>query len=988
MKGSNISTETGKISLNAGKNISIENETEHHEQIVEIHEKTSGFLSSKTKDIYDASSIDKVVGSNISGGSTDMNSANDTTVKASTVVADGDVHIQTGGNFVSESAEETSESTYVKQVKKSGLLSGGGLGFTIGKEKKKDQYTNKNTEQVGSTIGSVNGNVSINSNKDATIKASDVIAGKDIQIKGENVDITAKDNTYDHWEKHEYQRSGITVSLGGAVVETAQSIIQPLERASQVEDNRLKALYGYEAGKKIKDGIKKAETINDNLKFADTIAKDAKSTAEDIKDAKDFKQGVKDNLVNVHIGIGSEKSKAESQSNTIEAHGSSVKAQGDVAITSSKEDINIQGSSIEGENIKLNAAKDLNITASISTNKTKADQSSSKGSIGVSVGVSGVLGVDAEYNRNKTNTKENGTTYNESTVTAKKELTFESGKDVNIQGGALKGEKVVGEVGTDLNIASKQDSNGYESKSSSIGFSVKYDPGTAKADIKGSASKGNIDSKYNSVTTQSGIYAGKEGFDITVAKNTDLKGSVIDSDATEEKNKLTTGTLTWEDIQNKAEYKAGNKGFNVDTSDSAPIKDAGVTPAIGIGAEGKAESTTKSGVAKGNITIKDQANQKQDILKLNRETKNNLNKLGEIFDKTKIEERQELAELFGKLAFNRIHELKATKEQKAAYHALVASIMAKLTGGDALSSAGSAAINKMVSEEIYKISGKDPALTQWLSAALGYAITGEAYGASINASASKNNFLHVFFKDFIKSINPHSLKFNEVYAIYLDATVRPPFGAMIGCYVMRDEDHPDDLLIFDTIGGKAQLSFGLLRAGMSISRLTFEEGVNVREVLSGASVPKNLSLHNFMISEGIPLKEFIANLPNPMFTNEKAYSEVGLSSDAYAVGVGISYTWEVGYASDSKTWPLSESYYLEGIDSYSREHPDEVFTIYYDKKYRNTKAIKKIEREDGSYEFFILVRQTNGEMGWKSIPSKVVPSEEDSVVVKVNGNGE
>ena len=49
----------------------------------------------------------------------------------------------------------------------------------------------------------------------------------------------------------------------------------------------------------------------------------------------------------------------------------------------------------------------------------------------------------------------------------------------------------------------------------------------------------------------------------------------------------------------------------------------------------------------------------------------------------------------GELAFNRIHELNGTVEQKAAYHALVASIMAKLTGGDMLSSAGSAAINNL-----------------------------------------------------------------------------------------------------------------------------------------------------------------------------------------------------------------------------------------------------------------------------------------------------
>ena len=65
------------------------------------------------------------------------------------------------------------------------------------------------------------------------------------------------------------------------------------------------------------------------------------------------------------------------------------------------------------------------------------------------------------------------------------------------------------------------------------------------------------DQLHTSVTKQAGIYAGKEGYDIQVKNNTRLKGAVIDSQAEKEKNKLTTGTLTWENIDNKAEYKTG-----------------------------------------------------------------------------------------------------------------------------------------------------------------------------------------------------------------------------------------------------------------------------------------------------------------------------------------------------------------------------------------------------------------------------------------------
>ncbi len=41
-----------------------------------------------------------------------------------------------------------------------------------------------------------------------------------------------------------------------------------------------------------------------------------------------------------------------------------------------------------------------------------------------------------------------------------------------------------------------------------------------------------------------------------------LKGGVIDSQASKDKNSITTGTLTWEDTENKAEYKAGGMGVS------------------------------------------------------------------------------------------------------------------------------------------------------------------------------------------------------------------------------------------------------------------------------------------------------------------------------------------------------------------------------------------------------------------------------------------
>ena len=276
-----------------------------------------------------------------------------------------------------------------------------------------------------------------------------------------------------------------------------------------------------------------------------------------------------------------------------------------------------------------------------------------------------------------------------------------------------------------------------------VDFTKPKKPG---AGISGGASSGTTKSDYNSVTDQSGIYAGEGGFNITVDKNTDLKGGVIDSDATPDKNKLTTGTLTWEDVDNKAEYSSKDVGINVNINNGAKDNEKGVTPNIGMPAKGEDESTTKAGVAQGTIEITDKENQKQNIEDLNRDTKNTLNKLEQIFDKQTVAERKEMAALFGELAYNVVHNIDGTPEQKAALHALVGGIMGELTGSGFLAGASGAAVNKLLSDELKKIAGDDPALHQWLSAALGAVVSdvvaGNAQaGSSTAASGTKNNDL-------------------------------------------------------------------------------------------------------------------------------------------------------------------------------------------------------------------------------------------------------
>ena len=563
--------------------------------------------------------------------------------------------------------------------------------------------------------------------KNTAIKGSSVIAKKNIAITGESVNIENTNSIYNAQEKHEYERSGLSVSVGGAAVEAAVEAVGHVERAHQVEDKRLAVLHGYEAYDTVKEKLP-------NLKEA------AKNPS---------------GRLSINVSFGSTKSRSESESTTAVSNGSQVKAEGDVTITSTQKDIAIKGSHVEGNDVTLNAKEHLNITASENSNVTKQDSKSSSASLGAFIGVGGLQGITAGYGQSEENIKENGTTYNESTVTADKKLDFTSGKDTNIQGGKVSGEKVTGHVGDDLNLESKQDSHSYEEENKSAGLNVDYALGSHKSGVGGGASRSDIGSHYSSVTDQSGIYAGSEGFTIRVEKNTDLKGAVIDSQAPAEKNHLTTGTLTWEDIGNKADYKAGGYGIGYSKGGNTKLNEKGLTPNITPAVKDKVDSTTEAGIAEGTITITDKDNQKQNIGNLNRDTKNSLGKLAQIFDKEDVKERQEMIDILSKEGNKAIHKLAESKgweegsTEKVLAHSALGAILGDLSGGSALTGAMTGGVSEYVTGYLEKTKGKawmegHPDAVQNIAAVVGGALgslAGEKeIGAYNGQSGAKWNY--------------------------------------------------------------------------------------------------------------------------------------------------------------------------------------------------------------------------------------------------------
>lgn len=425
--------------------------------------------------------------------------------------------------------------------------------------------------------------------------------------------------------------------------------------------------------------------------------------------------------------------------------------EGDMTIKSPQEDTHIKGSQVTGENVTLEAKKNIAISAAENSNTAKENTRSSGASIGASLGVGGLQGVSASYGKASDHVKENETAYEKSRVTANKDLIFSSVKNTTITGSEMAGGKVTGYVGGNLSIKTKQDEKTYEEKNSSTGLSVNYSIKNGKTSVSGGISKDNIHSNYESATDQAGIRAGGEGFDISVKENTDLKGGVIDSAASKDKNTLTTGTLRWEDKGNKADYKAGGIGVSYSPNNkSSKLNQRGLTPHLTPTVKDKTDSTTKSAVAEGTIHITNKEKQKQDITSLNRDTKNSLNQLQEIFDKTKVEERQELVgmlEKYGNQAIHKYAESKGWKDgstEKILLHGAFGALMGDMAGGSVPATALAGGATEYVMGYLTKEKGEDwvqkhPDTVQWIAAGVGTGLDSITDGASFGADIAVNS---------------------------------------------------------------------------------------------------------------------------------------------------------------------------------------------------------------------------------------------------------
>ena len=682
-------------------------------------DKKKSLVKRESTNAVDDVTATSVTGSTLSGKTITITSAQDVTGQSAQIMGENAVSVTAGGKVELGADKAITDGSSVYRHKKSGLLGGAGIGFTIGKEKHNIDEANHEESTVRNTIASTKGTVNIKANDTVHLTSTDIFAKEGAVLDGSAVTL---DGNVDHNHMtydERYKKSGLTVSLGGAVANTLTNATRTIKQAGGRDDKRLAGLELNEARKQLQDGYEAVDAALHGEKIRDAV-----TGKVDKVDGK-AKRGAKniDDAINLSVSIGSTSRKQGQVVDTNTYQGGTLISDGNIQIIArdaQQSGVGLTGETIQAKKLVLDSASNVNLEAGKNTVDAHNTYKSSGWSVGAGVSLTGggLLDINASGHMARQNGDTHQETYVPTKIKAAELAQLKAKRDTNIIGSTVAGKKVEVDTGRDLHIQSLQDVDNFKEHSKSDGFSVSSKP-TFK-DFVGSigGSVGRIDSKWKSVTKQAGIQAGDEGYIINTGNKTKLKGAVISSKAEKNKNILSTKNLIMEDITNEAEYSVRENGVQYNRFGDIKskskhdldkiYKELGVTPTGGLGAHDKSNSTTQSAVSEGIIK---ENGRMVDVKRINTDIEHSLNTLQSIFDRKSIEEKQELANLFSINANEAIHQIAKHEgwndgdPRKVALHTLFGGATASLGGSNFAEGAYIGGLTEAMMPELEKWAG-------------------------------------------------------------------------------------------------------------------------------------------------------------------------------------------------------------------------------------------------------------------------------------------
>lgn len=743
--GAGLATDTFQSSASSGFQSVLANQKANQQQLTTSTHATSSLLS--------ASAIT-------------LSADNDLSVLRSRVVADNDILLKAGNNVMLGTVTETSTTQINAQSFKNGVF-GDGLSVTLGQQKQKLQALQQQQVEVGSLVGSSLGAVTVQAGGSYDQRATTVMGASGINVTASDITVEAGEARYQSEQYQQQRQAGITGGLSIAALDLVNAARADRDRSGEVQDARLnnvlQAKASIEAAQAAYTGYQTAAALANGLNMSQVAGSDV---------AKQI--GIK-----ASVSVGASSSRSDSSSSVTQAISSSLTSSGAVNMTATGNgqagsgDLSVTGSAISGSDVALTAADGLTLQSAQSTSSERSSNTSSGGSIGLglALGTNGFgLSADIAAQMARGNGNGDSISYMESVIAASNNLSLSSGGDTTLKGAQASGEKITASVGGNLNLESQQDSSHYNSQQTSVGASLSIPIAGTTAAASGNYSNSEINSDYLSVREQTGLHAGSGGFDISVGGNTDLKGAVIASTASADKNRLSTDTLTYSDIQNSSAWdvSATSLGLGVNAGPSANLLNpTGINPSLPVSMDdGNAQSgTTKSAIGAATITVRqDVVSGSDSTAGLSRDTAHaNDGSLQNDFELQAVNESVELSQAQAALAstiapyvFDKVGDISAERDweegspEKMALHAFAAALIAAAAGGDIAAAAAVGGANEWLVGQVNDyIKAQNPPLDEEqkkaiaLSASALFGVIADGtQGFALATVATQNNYLN------------------------------------------------------------------------------------------------------------------------------------------------------------------------------------------------------------------------------------------------------
>ena len=138
------------------------------------------------------------------------------------MAASNDVVLLAGNDITITTSQDTLKQESFRQESRSGFMTSG-LSIGVGRESMTDAVQTSIITNNGSTIGSVDGNVTLLADGDISVLGSQLIAGQDLTVAGRTIEIDAAVDTYQSKEQQTYQFTGLMVGVTSPLISVAQT---------------------------------------------------------------------------------------------------------------------------------------------------------------------------------------------------------------------------------------------------------------------------------------------------------------------------------------------------------------------------------------------------------------------------------------------------------------------------------------------------------------------------------------------------------------------------------------------------------------------------------------------------------------------------------------------------------------------------------------------------------------------------------------------